>query len=785
MEGADDGRDLSWRALPFAARVYVALAVAAGALFAATLLPDRFDQPVLFALLLAFAYLTSTWKVNLPLALTNGSTLSVSYAADLMSLLLLGPRPAMVIAMADAWAQCAASPKKSYPLYRTVFSIAVVAITMRVVSEVYILLDGAVPFTAGTDLTRPLFGMVATYFLVNTGLVALAVALATRQAFWPVWRDNFLWSGPSFFVAGGAGALATFVVARGDYWLAPLVAAPIYLTYRTYHVFLGRIEDARVHADEARRLHQGTLDALMQAREAERALAAEKERLAVTLRSIGDGVIATDGDGRVRLLNRAAEILTGWSQHDALGAPIGEVLHMLDPDTRAKSDNSIACFEASNRPLGMARAAVLVARDGSELPVQDVCAPLRGADGRPIGIVVAFRDTSDAIRMQEERAKASKLESLGLLAGGIAHDFNNILTAILGNVSLARAIIDGNPQADSALTEAEHACVRARQLTQQLLTFSKGGRPVKKPMHLDRVVKESIRLALSGSPIGWTARINRGLWPVNADEGQLTQVFNNILINAQQAMPRGGRIVIAGSNQTETEERWEFGMKVLPGPYVRISVTDEGVGIPPESLGRIFEPYFSTKSTGSGLGLATSQSIVKNHGGYLSVETEPGQGTTVHVNLPAAIRETVPVESAQPPLARARQGSGRVLVLDDEESIRTLATHLLRLLGYDVETVATGEAAIASYTRARDEQRPFDVVMLDLTIPGGMGGGQVIRALTEIDPAVRAIVVSGYTSDSLLSRYRDYGFKAAVTKPFTVQELSAALDELAGTLRNS
>jgi PAS domain S-box-containing protein len=779
MAETPPSRELSWRALPRAAKTYVGIVIAAGAASALTFLPDRIEHAGLFVLMLGFSYLTSTWKVNLPLALNNGSTLSVSYAADLMSLLLLGPRQALLIAMAGAWAQCSTQPKRTYPTYRTLFSVAVLAITMRAVAAVYLRLHDMAPFVTGSDLTRPLLGMIATYFVVNTALVAVAIALATRQAIWPVWRDNFLWSAPSFMVAGGAGALAAFVVARGDYWLAPLMAAPVYLTYRTYRVFLGRIEDARRHAEESRRMHQETVDALMEAQAAKRALAAEKERLAVTLRSIGDGVIAADANGRVRLMNQAAEILTGWSQEEALGAPINDIFTTLDPDTRAPYDNG--SVTGANRPAGVARSVILIPRGRSEVAVQDVWAPLGGDGGEPIGVVIAFRDASDAVRTQEERAKASKLESLGLLAGGIAHDFNNILTAILGNVSLSRALIAANPQADAALAEAEQACVRARQLTQQLLTFSKGGRPVKKPLHLDRVVKESIRLALSGSPVGWTARIDRDLWPVNADEGQLTQVFNNILINAHQAMPRGGQIVIAGRNCTETEERWEFGMKVMPGPYVRISVTDEGVGIPPESLGRIFEPYFSTKSTGSGLGLATSQSIVKNHGGFLAVDSEPGRGTTMHVSLPAAVSERVPIEHAAVPLTSARHGGGRVLVLDDEEAIRTLAAQLLRMLGYDVETVSTGEAAIARYVSARNEGQAFDIVLLDLTIPGGMGGGQVIQSLLAIDPGVRAIVVSGYASDALLSRYREHGFKAAVTKPFTIRELTAALDELSGT----
>ena len=276
--------------------------------------------------------------------------------------------------------------------------------------------------------------------------------------------------------------------------------------------------------------------------------------------------------------------------------------------------------------------------------------------------------------------------------------------------------------------------------------------------------------------MAWTSSIDRHLWAVNADEGQLVQVFNNIIINAQQAMPQGGRIVIAGDNISEPEDRWEFGMRVSAGPYARISIADEGVGIDEDTLGRIFEPYFSTKPAGTGLGLATSQSIIKNHGGYIAVQSQPGEGTTIQICLPAVLAQTV--EDKLEPLARDRHGVGRVLVLDDEEPIRTLSRQLLRLLGYEAETVSTGEAAIACYTRARDEGHPFDIVMLDLTIPGGMGGGQVIRALTEIDPDVRAIVVSGYASDAVLSSHREHGFKAVVTKPFTLSELSAALDQI-------
>jgi PAS domain S-box-containing protein len=514
-------------------------------------------------------------------------------------------------------------------------------------------------------------------------------------------------------------------------------------------------------------------------REAQQALAAEKERLTVTLRSIAEGVIATDLYGNVRLLNRAAEMLTGWRQDEALGKPLGEVFRNVDPDSREPYDNSVHTVASSDQPVGVGRSALLVSRDGSARPIEEVSAPLRD-DGRTIGMVLAFRDSSDTIKIQEERAKASKLASLGLLAGGIAHDFNNILTAILGNISLARALSPPAEQLDSALTEAERACIRARQLTQQLLTFAKGGAPIKKTLRLDRLLTESASLALSGSSVSWSALVDPDLWPVKADEGQLSQVFNNIIINAQQAMPRGGRVSLTAENIFEPGDRWEYGLKVTAGPYVKVSTRDEGTGIPEKDRGRIFEPYFSTKEKGSGLGLATSHSIVKNHGGYITVISAVGEGTTVSVCLPAVLAGKV--DDAVESVEAEPLGGGRVLVLDDEAPIRALATSLLRLLGYEAETVGSGEAAIERYKSAQAQGRPFDVVMLDLTIPGGMGGREVIQALVELDPHVKAIVFSGYTQDAVMASYREYGFKAVVPKPFTPRELSKALREVSETL---
>ncbi len=763
-----------FRALPRAAQLYVAAVIAGGAFLMVAFFPTTFPRPVLFAMLLVCACVTSTWKVNLPLSVGSGSTLSVSYAADLMALLLVGPSHAMVVAVVGAWTQCTFRVKQPYPLYRTVFSMAGEAITIQATSLAFIWLGGAASAQSFSTLPQPLVGSIATYFLVNTGLVAAAIALSTRQPLWQVWHDDFFWSAPSFMVAGSGGAIAAVVVERGASWLAILMLAPIYLTYRTYRVFLGRIEDEQRHNEETRQLHEETVEALLQARRAEQALADEKERLAVALRSIGDGVITTGLDGTVVLINNVAEALTGWSQEDAVGKPLAQVWQTFDPETRERRDSSVPALLGNGETLGAGRCTILVARDLSERPIEQSVVPLCDAKGGTIGTVVAFRDITDALKVHEERAKAGRLASLGLLAGGIAHDFNNIIMAIMGNVSMARVTM-ATGSAVGALAEAEQACVRARQLTWQLLTFSKGGAPVKKTLALPRILKESSRLALCASNAGFTLDIAPDLWVTDADEGQLVQVFHNVLINAQQAMPQGGAIRIVAQNVLESGERCEYALRVAEGRYVRISIADRGIGIPDEHLSKIFDPYFSTKQGGRGLGLATVYSIVKNHGGYVSVDSRLGQGTTVHVNLPASTGGVVEEPGDLSWTEPVQTGRGHILVMDDEKPIQLLTVNLLALLGYAAESVDHGAAAVERYVRAKQSGHPFDAVLLDLAVPGGMGGREAIQRLREIDPAVKAIVVSGYAQDPVMSEFRDYGFNGVIAKPFTLQELMTAV----------
>ena len=376
--------------------------------------------------------------------------------------------------------------------------------------------------------------------------------------------------------------------------------------------------------------------------------------------------------------------------------------------------------------------------------------------------------------MDEELQKMNKLESVGILAGGIAHDFNNILAAILGNISLARLGIDPeNEKLLKRLTDAEQAVMRARDLTYQLLTFSRSGTPVKKTMGVQKVLRESAKFALTGSGVKCQFSLAPDLFLVDIDEGQIGQVINNLVINAQQAMPAGGGITIAAGNAVFGSVTAEHGVFLDPGSYVRISIRDNGAGIAPEHTGKIFDPYFTTNQKGSGLGLATSYSIIKNHEGHIAVESKPGFGTTFYVYLRAS--------DEQPGTGRRIADRGRpavrtrVLHMDDEEMILQITKDMLENLGYEVETAADGNETVRKYVEARNSGVPFDIVILDITIPGGMGGKETILRLLEIDPAVKAIVSSGYSNDPVMAMFGQYGFAGVIAKPYRMAELSDAI----------
>ena len=534
-------------------------------------------------------------------------------------------------------------------------------------------------------------------------------------------------------------------------------------------------ELASIALDNAR-LYTSAQQELAERKRAEEALAAEKERLAVTLSSIGDGVITTDIEGKIVLINNAAEKLTGWTQEEVINKPLHEVFQIVHEGTRQPCENPLEKVLQTGRVANLTGPITLVGRDGTERIITGSGAPIQDKGGHIIGVVLVFRDITEKQKIEEERLKASKLESVGILAGGIAHDFNNILTAILMNLSLAKMYINAEDEAFKRLIEAEKACQRARDLTQQLLTFSKGGAPVKKTASIIELIKDSANFALRGSKARCEFSIPEDLWPVEIDQGQMSQVIHNLIINAQQAMPEGGTIHVQAENQV-VEEGGELGLGLRGGGYVKLSIADTGGGIAEEHLPKIFDPYFTTKQRGSGLGLATTYSIIKRHEGYIRVESRLGEGTTFYIYLPASEKQLLIQKGllGRDLGAGFKVGQRRILIMDDEDSIRDAVSQMLRYIGYEVESARDGAEAIELYKRAQGSERPFDAVILDLTIPGGMGGKEAVQKLREIDSQVKAIVSSGYSHDPVMADFKQYGFCGVVVKPYKIEELREVL----------
>lgn len=404
--------------------------------------------------------------------------------------------------------------------------------------------------------------------------------------------------------------------------------------------------------------------------------------------------------------------------------------------------------------------------------------PNRDEQGRVVGLVGVHTDITERKRAEEARRRLHVLERLGVVAGGIAHDFNNLLTGIFGNIEVAKLDLSPEHPALAALEAAHHAMDSARRLTSRLVTFAKGGDPVLEAVDLRELICETVRFNLAGSSTAPRFDIPSDLWPVKADRGQIEEVIANLTLNAREAMPAGGSLHIGARNLAEVREPQA---PELHGRHVRLVFRDDGIGIPATIIDRVFEPYFTSKKVGNGLGLAIVHSIVTKHKGYVGVESAPGVGTTFTVFLPAddapgGRRAAVP----------ARQGDlpapvfGRILVMDDEEVVREAASRMLRELGCSVETVANGTDAIERYAAAMADARPFDLTIMDLTIPGGMGGREAVRELLRLDPAAKVIVASGYSSDAVMANFRQHGFLGCLPKPFKLQELA---ETVAGALR--
>jgi PAS domain S-box-containing protein len=502
---------------------------------------------------------------------------------------------------------------------------------------------------------------------------------------------------------------------------------------------------------------------------AEKALASERERLAVTIGSIGDAVIATDVNGNVTLMNRVAEKLTGYTLDEARGKHLDEVFHIINENTRERCENPVVKVLSTGKIIGLANHTVLISRDGYERVIADSGSPIKDKEDNIIGVVLVFRDITYQRKMEQEFQKTQKIKSVGILAGGIAHDFNNLLVGIMGNISLTKLQIKEESEGFKLLEEAELAATRAKNLTQQLLTFSKGGMPIKKASSIGELVKESASFALSGSNLQCDFDIRGDLWKADVDTGQINQVIHNLMINAKEAMPEGGSVSVSIKNV-------ELGSKEIPplkkGRYLKTIIKDHGVGIHEKFLPNIFDPYFTTKQAGSGLGLATSYSIIKKHDGHIKVESKIGEGTSFTIFLPAARKNLKYKENSR---AQLKRGKGRILVMDDNKIVLDVAKRMLEMLGYSADCVPDGESAIKAYQDALDTGNVYTAVILDLTIPGKMGGRDTLKELLKIDPDVRAIVSSGYSTDPVMAEHKKHGFMAVMVKPYTIENLSNVL----------
>ncbi|HBM79651.1 MAG TPA: hypothetical protein DD426_02235, partial [Clostridiaceae bacterium] len=444
----------------------------------------------------------------------------------------------------------------------------------------------------------------------------------------------------------------------------------------------------------------------------ENKLTSEKEKLVVTLKNIGEGVVTTDINGRIILMNSAAEELTGYTQEDAKGKNVDDIVNIADEKTGKRYESVIDKALTSRLVNGYESHTILISKNGESRIISDSGAYIKDKYNNITGTVLVFRDITDKVAIEREIFKNDKIESISLLAGGLAHDFNNILTVILGNISLAKMYIKTGKKdnAIDRLTDVEKALNQARKLTKQLLTFAKGGAPVIKPVLITSLVRDTVSFALSGSKIKYEIIGEDDVWPVDIDEGQISQVINNLIINAKQAMPDGGLITIKYENIVVGKKP---SLPLKTGRYVKISFKDTGCGISSEIIQRIFDPYFTTKANGNGLGLSMCYSILKKHGGYITVKSALGKGSTFFIYLPVSKQKTFDTQNDQQVL----RGEGRILIMDDNESIRDTAGRILVSLGYEAYFAKDGDEAVKLYSNMKEKGQAPDVILMDLTIP--------------------------------------------------------------------
>ncbi|NCO50586.1 MAG: response regulator [Deltaproteobacteria bacterium] len=491
-----------------------------------------------------------------------------------------------------------------------------------------------------------------------------------------------------------------------------------------------------------------------------------------------NGYLTLDEHGIIRRHNATFVTLMNKGEQNFCGTPL---VNLIDPQDRELWLGRFSTFYKNpqgknldiriNRPDKRLRWLRLTgSRDLSAEPAQ----------GKTNRLLVAASDITREMLAEQEKLRtelqllqAEKLQSIGTLAGGIAHDFNNILAALSGNISLARLKLAKEHIVQKYLQSAGESIQRATQLTNQLLTFSKGGAPVCNSLDLKGLLEEVVRFNLAGSAIRPQFLWDENLWPVYADQEQLHTVFEQLTSNARQAMPNGGHLLIEAGNIN----LGECSIPGLPaGSYLHIQVTDNGVGISPEHLPRIFDPYFSPQKAGKGLGLATVYSIIKRHGGKIMVSSQPGHGTSFNIYLPATEKQRQLESEAELEVFSSVENA-HVLLMDDEEAICLATGAMLEELGHRVVIARDGQEAIEAFCRAREAGKAFDLVIMDLTVPGGMGGKEAIAEILKIDKTACVLVSSGYADDPVMANYREYGFCGVIAKPYTFNTLATALGQ--------
>jgi PAS domain S-box-containing protein len=514
---------------------------------------------------------------------------------------------------------------------------------------------------------------------------------------------------------------------------------------------------------------------------AEQKLAEEKEKLSITLKSIDDGVITVDIHGTIVLINKAACEMIGCSENDVIGVSLESIYKPVQVNNKAIHEHDIFHEIANNPYLSLyGRQSLLKSINGKEYIITETGVSIKDTDDNVNGYVIVFSDITERYQFEEEKFKARKLESISLLASGIAHDFNDLLTGIITNLFMAKMGIDSKAETYVMITTAEKAAFQASILTRQLLTFATNEVINKEETSIKELIENSIGFYLKDSRCEYKLHISETLSKASVDRGQIDRVFNNIIQNADQSMPDGGVIFVNAENFTL--DCINPSLPLTFGSYIKISVTDQGSGIPDEILPKIFDPYFSTRSNGSGLGLTTAYTIVQQHGGHIAVTSQLGVGTTFIIYLPA-IEGTDSSDSDEESDESQSLGC-KILFIDDEKVVLQSTGQLLTHLGHDVCLAEDYSTALTYFRNAFDNQLPFTIVIMDLTISSKPGPKEIIGEFLAIDPEIKVIISSGYVNDPIMVNYSTYGFAAAMPKPYNAKELNQKILDLLSSEQN-